>query len=125
MCAQTPPGQAGRRQLPPVAAVTRWEYYDTIWGEAVMKRPEDNPEGYEHCDFTKRAKDLHGRLLLVHGTHDDNVHPQNVWHFIHELIEAGKLFELMIYPMRQHGISDIPARIHLYQTMLDFWKRNL
>ncbi len=64
-------------------------------------------------------------LLLVHGTYDDNVHIQNTWAFADSLIAADKRFEMMIYPMRKHGISDRPARIHLYNTMLDFWKRNL
>lgn len=108
-----------------VAPVTDWTYYDTIWTETVMKRPQDNPEGYEQTNLWRRAKDLSGRLLLVHGTYDDNVHVQNAWHFVHELIGAGKMFDLMIYPMRQHGIADRAARIHLYNTMLEFWRRHL
>ena len=108
-----------------VAPVTDWHHYDTIWAEAYMKRPEDNPEGYEKTSLVKTAKNLHGRLLLVHGTYDDNVHPQNTWAFIDELIKANKMFDLMIYPMRKHGISDDPARIHLYNTMLEFWTKNL
>jgi len=108
-----------------VAAVTDWHYYDTIWAEAFMKRPQDNPKGYERTSLVKSAKNLHGRLFLVHGTYDDNVHPQNAWAFIDELIKAGKMFDLMIYPMRQHGISDDPAQIHLYNAMLEFWTKNL
>ncbi|HEX9974229.1 MAG TPA: S9 family peptidase, partial [bacterium] len=108
-----------------VAAVTDWHYYDSKWAEAAMKRPEDNPEGYEKTSLVKSAKNLSGRLLLVHGTYDDNVHIQNAWAFTDELIKAGKTFDMMIYPMRQHGISDRPARIHLYKTMLEFWKENL
>ncbi|HJU93235.1 MAG TPA: prolyl oligopeptidase family serine peptidase, partial [Pyrinomonadaceae bacterium] len=64
-------------------------------------------------------------LLIVHGSYDDNVHPQNVLAFTDALVKSGKLFELMIYPMRGHGISDPEATLHLYRTMLDFWKRNL
>lgn len=108
-----------------VAAVTDPFYYDTKWAEAIMKLPADNPEAYKKTSLNNVAKDLHGRLLLVHGTYDDNVHIQNAWKFADELIKAGKMFEMMIYPMRQHGISDRPARIHLYKTMLEFWKRNL
>jgi dipeptidyl-peptidase-4 len=63
--------------------------------------------------------------MIVHGTYDDNVHIQNAWRFIDELIRANKQFDMMIYPMRQHGIADPPARIHLYSTMLEFWKKNL
>ena len=108
-----------------VAAVSDWHYYDTRWAETTMKRPEDNPDGYEKTSFVKSAKNLHGRLLLVHGTYDDNVHIQNAWAFTDELIKAGKMFGMMIYPMRKHGISDRPARIHLFNTMLEFWKQNL
>ena len=108
-----------------VAGVTRWEYYDTKWGEASMKRPQDNEKGYKYTDLTRRAKNLSGRLLLVHGTYDDNVHIQNTWHFVDELVKAGKLFEMMIYPMRKHGLEDLPARLHLYRTMVEFWKRSL
>jgi dipeptidyl-peptidase-4 len=108
-----------------VAAVTDWRYYDSAWAEAFMKRPQDNPDGYEKTSLVKRAKDLHGRLLLVHGTYDDNVHPQNAWSFIDELVKAGKMFDLMIYPMRKHGISDDPAQIHLYNRMVEFWTKNL
>ena len=57
-----------------VAPVTDWHYYDTKWAEFGMKRPVDNPEGYESTSFVKTAKNLHGSLLLVHGTYDDNVH---------------------------------------------------
>ncbi len=108
-----------------VAPVTRWQYYDTVWGEAAMKLPQDNPAGYAKTDLTRHAKNLHGRLMIVHGTYDDNVHIQNVWHFVDELIKANKMFDLMIYPMRKHGINDRPARIHLYTRMLDFWSQYL
>jgi dipeptidyl-peptidase-4 len=108
-----------------VAAVTDWHYYDTRWAEAYMKRPVDNPEGYEQTSLVKRAKDLHGRLMLVYGTYDDNVHPQNSQAFMDALIANGTLFDLMIYPMRKHPIDDDPAQIHLFKTMIEFWKRNL
>jgi dipeptidyl-peptidase-4 len=108
-----------------VAAVSDWHYYDTKWAEAMMKTPKANPEGYEKSSHAKRAKNLSGRLLLVHGTYDDNVHPQNTWRFTNELIDAGITFDMMIYPMRKHGIDDDPAQKHLYTTMLEFWNRNL
>ena len=105
-----------------VAAVTDWRYYDTKFAETYMKTPADNPEGYENFSLVRRAKDLHGRLMLVFGSYDDNVHPQNEWSFIDELIKANKPFDLMVYPMRKHPIDDRPARIHLFQKMLEFWK---
>jgi dipeptidyl-peptidase-4 len=108
-----------------VAAVTDPTYYDTRATELMMKSPADNPEGYKRASLVSAAKDLHGRLLLVHGTYDDNVYIQNAWNFTDELIKAGKTFDMMIYPMRKHGITDNPARIHLYKTMAEFWKKNL
>ena len=108
-----------------VAPVSDWRYYDSFYTELVMKRPEDNPEGYRLTSQVESAKDLHGRLLLVHGTFDDNVHPQNSQAFADALIASGTLFETMVYPMRKHGLADRAATLHLYRTMLDFWKRNL
>jgi dipeptidyl-peptidase 4 len=108
-----------------VAPGTDWRYYDTKFTEAYMKPPAENPDGYEHTSLVRRAKDLHGRLLLVFGTYDDNVHPQNGWAFANELVEAGIPFDLMAYPMRKHGIDDRPASIHLFRKMLEFWKERL
>jgi dipeptidyl-peptidase-4 len=108
-----------------VAPVTDWRFYDTKWAEAFLKTPAENPDGYARTSLIRRAGDLHGRLLLIHGTYDDNVHPQNTQAFIDALVKAGKLFDLMIYPMRKHDIGDRPATLHLYRTMLEFWKRNL
>jgi len=107
------------------AARTDWRLYNTTWTEPVMKRPQDNPKGYEESNLNRYAKDLHGRLLIIHGTYDDNVHIQNVWHFIDEVIEAGKMIDMMIYPMRKHGFRDKPALIHRLKTMVDYWDRNL
>lgn len=108
-----------------VAPVTDWHYYDTIYTERYMKRPADNPQGYEQTSHVKRASELHGRLLLVHGTYDDNVHPQNSWAFADGLIEAGITFDMMIYPMRKHGIRDDAAQLHVFKTMAEFWERQL
>jgi dipeptidyl-peptidase-4 len=105
-----------------VAPVTDWHFYDTKFAETYMKTPADNPEGYALFSLLPRAKDLHGRLMLVFGTYDDNVHPQNSWAFIDALIAADKPFDLMVYPMRKHPIEDRPARIHLFEKMLEFWK---
>jgi dipeptidyl-peptidase-4 len=108
-----------------VAPVTDWQYYDTKWAEFAMKKPQDNPEGYKKTSYLDSAKNLHGRLLLVHGTYDDNVHPQNSWAFIDELIEHNVQFDMMFYPMRKHDIKDRPAKRHLYTKMLEFWENNL
>ena len=108
-----------------VAPVTDWRFYDTKWAEFTMKTPSENPEGYTKTSFLESAPNLHGRLLLVHGTYDDNVHPRNSWVFIEELVQAGIQFDMMMYPMRKHGISDRPARRHLFNKMLEFWRDSL
>lgn len=108
-----------------VAPVTDWHFYDTKFTETYMKTPQDNPDGYAHFALIPRAKDLHGRLMLVFGSGDDNVHPQNSWGFVDELVKADKPFDLMVYPMRKHTIDDRPARIHLFEKMLEFWKAYL
>jgi dipeptidyl-peptidase-4 len=105
------------------APVTDWTFYDTKFGESVMRTRESNPEGYAQTSFLSRGKDLHGRLMLIFGTYDDNVHPQNEYAFMDALIAAGKAFEVMVYPMRKHGFVDKPAQIHRANTMLDFWER--
>jgi dipeptidyl-peptidase 4 len=78
-------------------------------------------DGYEKTSLIRRALDLHGRRLLVYGIYDDNVHPQNSQALINEDIAAGKIFEMITYPMCKHQINDPPARNYLFKTMLEFW----
>ena len=108
-----------------VAPVSDWHFYDTIYTERYQDTPQNNPEGYRDTSSVLAASNLTGKLLIVHGTYDDNVHPQNTYAFIDELIEHNMEFEMMLYPWRKHGIRDNPARVHLYSLMLDFWNRNL
>ncbi|RPJ50653.1 MAG: S9 family peptidase, partial [Acidobacteria bacterium] len=79
------------------APVTDWRLYDSIYTERYMGLPAKNREGYEKSSVVKAAKDLHGRLLLVHGLIDDNVHIQNSVMFMYELQQAGKDFDVMFY----------------------------
>ncbi len=108
-----------------VAPVSDWHYYDTIYTERYQGTPQENPEGYKETSAVLAAQKLKGKLLIVHGTYDDNVHPQNTYAFVNQLIANNIQFQMMIYPWRMHGISDTAARIHLYTLMLDFWKKNL
>ena len=107
------------------AGVTDYRFYDTKWGETMMKTEKENLKGFEEASLLQYAKDIHGKILLIHGLQDDNVQIVNTWRFVDELIKANKLFELMIYPMRKHGVADPAGRRHLLNTELDFWKRNL
>jgi len=86
------------------APVTDWRDYDTIYTERYMSTPQDNPDGYVRTSAVEGAKNLNGRLLIAHGTIDDNVHPQNTILFIAALQRANKLFEMAFYPGSRHGI---------------------
>lgn len=108
-----------------VAPVTDWRNYDTIYTERYMGLPEENEEGYKESSPVNSAGRLSGKLLLVHGTADDNVHMQNSIQMVDALIAAGKQFQLMFYPRQKHGIGAPADRLHLYQMMTDFLDRNL
>jgi len=108
-----------------VAPLSDQRFHEPKWAEFAMKMPQVNLDAWEKVSLLKYAKDLHGRLMIVHGTYDDNVRIQNTWAFIDELIKAGINYDMMIYPMRKHGIADTPARIHLFKKMIEFWTRHL
>jgi dipeptidyl-peptidase-4 len=105
--------------------VTDWHNYDTTYTERYMGLPKDNAEQYEKTSVVKSADRLSGRLLLVHGTSDDNVHMQNSIQFIDAMINAGRPFDLQLYPGKTHGIAGPQARIHLFQRMLWQWEQYL
>ena len=108
-----------------VAPVTTQLNYDTIYTERYMGLLKDDKDGYDGSDVTKAAAKLHGSLLLVHGTSDDNVHFQNSVQMINALIEAGKQFRLMIYPNKTHGIAGPAARTHLFHMLEDHFVKEL
>lgn len=87
------------------APVTDWREYDTIYTERYMSTPQDNPEGYKASSAVEAAENLHGRILLIHGAMDDNVHLSNTIKFVDALQRANKQFELMVYPPNRHGIG--------------------
>ena len=106
-------------------SVTDFRLYDSIYTERYMSTPQKNPEGYKRGAPLAAARNLHGKLLLLHGTIDDNVHVQNTIQFAYELQKAGKQFELMLYPKQRHGITDPSQLKHMRQLMTDFVMTNL
>ena len=94
--------------------------YDTIYTERYMQTPQHNPEGYHNSSPRFFAKDLHGKLLLIHGAIDDNVHVQNTIQFAYELQKAGKQFQMMLYPKSRHGVTDPVLVKQMRQMMTDF-----
>jgi dipeptidyl-peptidase-4 len=103
--------------------VTDWSLYDTIYTERYMDTPTENPEGYEFGSVLTHAKGLKGKLLITHGTTDDNVHMQNTMQLISKLENMYKDFDLMIYPSQRHSISP-PKGNHLNREILRFWFRH-
>ena len=104
------------------APVTDWKLYDSIWTERYLDTPEANPKGYEASSPTTHAAALADHLLLVHGTADDNVHPQNSFVMSQAIIEAGALFEELILPRQKHGLSG-KGENHFYSRMTQFFER--
>jgi dipeptidyl-peptidase-4 len=100
-----------------VAPVTDWHNYDSIYTERYMGLPKENAKGYDESSMPRVADKLHGALLLVHGTSDDNVHFQNSIQMIDALIKADKQFRLMVYPGKTHGIAGKAARVHLFEMI--------
>ena len=105
--------------------VTDWRYYDSIYTERYLGLPQKNEKGYQDSSPVKYAGQLKGKLLIAHGTGDDNVHFANTLAVLNDLIEAGKYVEVLAFPGRGHGVSDPPARRVLMQRVTQFFLDNL
>ena len=108
-----------------VAPVTNWRFYDNIYTERYMQKPQENIEGYDQNSPINHVEKLKGDYLLIHGSADDNVHVQNTMEMVSALVKANKQFELFIYPDKNHGIYGGNTRYHLYNKMTDFILNNL
>ena len=107
------------------APVTDWRLYDSIYTERYMGLPKDNQEGYDKGSTLKAAKNLSGKILIMHGTMDDNVHPQNSIMFIDELAKGNKEYSLQLYPAQGHGVSDRWLNWSLQKAKWKFLQENL
>ncbi|HZY90119.1 MAG TPA: S9 family peptidase, partial [Gemmataceae bacterium] len=103
------------------APVTDWRNYDAFYTERYMNTPQENPQGYDRTSVVKAAAKLHGKLLLIHGVRDDNVHVQNTLQLVQALQRADKDFEVMFYPDSRHGIRGR----HYQRLVIDFMRRTL
>jgi len=109
-----------------VAPVTNWRYYDNIYTERYMRKPQDNPTGYDDNSPINHVEKLKGNFMLIHGMADDNVHPHNSYDLITALVAADKEFELMLYPNSNHGIyTGKNTTFHLYKKMTKFYLEHL
>ena len=103
-----------------IAPVTSWRLYDSAYTERYMRRPQVNDYGYEGTDLMKKAAQLQGKLLLVHGLADDNVHAQQSWLYVDALVQAGKQFEMQFYPDDNHFLRNGANYEHLHKRILGF-----
>lgn len=109
-----------------VSFVSDQRLYDATYQERYMGLLEDNARGYHDGSPINYAKNLQGKLMIIHGTADDNVHYQSFEMLVNELIRYNKIFSMMSYPMRSHGIYEREnTTLHLRRTMEKFWKDNL
>jgi len=104
--------------------VTHMRNYDTIYTERYMGLPAENQEGYKASAPVEQADKLKGKLLIVHNIEDDNVLFQNTMQMAEALERAGKLFDMLIYPGKQHGIGG-QFRRQLMEKETEFFEKNL
>ena len=109
-----------------VAPVTSWRYYDTIYTEIYNGLPQNNPKGYDDNSPLSHAEKLSERtqLLIIHGTADDNVHFQNSMEMCRKLNEAGKHYDMMVYPDQNHSMRPTATSL-VRQKMIDYTLDNL
>ena len=108
-----------------VAPVTDWRYYDTVYAARYMLPPSRNPEGYMASAPLNRIGSLNCRLLIMHGTADDNVHLSNTMEYVSRLIAAGKYCDMLLFPNMNHSINGCDTRLMVYSRMLDYFQNNL
>ncbi len=103
-----------------VAPVTHWKFYDSIYTERFLGKPQDNEEGYNQNSPIEFAANLKGNVLLVHGTADDNVHLQNTLAMVNAFTMANKQFDLALYTDRDHGIYGGVTREQLFRKLTNY-----
>jgi dipeptidyl-peptidase-4 len=109
-----------------IAFVANQKFYDTCYQERYMGLPDDNEYGYREGSPITHAHNLQGNLLIIHGSADDNVHYQSCENLIDELIKHNKIFSMMEYPMRSHGIYEREnTSRHLREMMTWYLNNNL
>lgn len=108
-----------------IAAPSDWRFYDTVYTERFMRTPKENADGYNAGSAISRASKLQGKLLLIHGTADDNVHYQNAAEYSEALVQANKQFDMQVYTNRNHSIFGGNTRNHLMNRVADFFLENL
>ena len=108
-----------------IAPVTDWRLYDSAYAERYMRRPQVNEKGYKLSSLTDKGNLLNGKLLIVHGLADDNVHAQNTLLYTESLVQADKQFEMQLYPDDNHFLKKRNNYTHLHRRLMLFLENNL
>tara|TARA_A100001035_G_scaffold139941_1_gene109945 strand:+ start:368 stop:2617 length:2250 start_codon:yes stop_codon:yes gene_type:complete len=108
-----------------VAPVMDFRLYDSIYTERSMGLPKDNKAGYDSTSVLSYVDRFNGKLLVIHGTGDDNVHSQNTTWLVEEFVKHDKQIDVFYYPNRPHGMSGGNARKNLYKKMITYFNENL
>lgn len=108
-----------------IAPVTDWRLYDSAYTERYMRRPQVNDSGYESASLLNKAADLTGKVLIIHGTGDDNVHVQHTMQYIDALVKADKQFEMQLYPDDNHFLRKGNNATHMHNRIINFLQNNL
>ncbi|MBP5545845.1 MAG: DPP IV N-terminal domain-containing protein [Bacteroidales bacterium] len=104
--------------------VIDWKWYEIMYGERYMDTPQENPEGYEANCLLNKAKNLEGRLLVIHGAEDNTVVWQHSLEFIERCINNYKQVDYFVYPHHEHNVLG-RERLHLYQKMFQYYEDHL
>ena len=107
-----------------VAPPTCWRYYDSVYTERFMRTPQENASGYDESPIS-RASQLHGSLLICHGSADDNVHLRNTSEYTEALVQADKDFKYMVYTNRNHSIYGGNTRNHLFRQITQWFEKEM
>lgn len=107
------------------APVTSWDGYDTHYTERYMGTPTDNPSGYRESAIFEHVGNMKGKLMLVHGLIDENVHFRHTARLINRLISAGKDYDLLLFPDERHSPRRIRGRIYMEQRISDYFVKHL
>lgn len=108
-----------------VAPVTDWKFYDTVYSERYMRTPGENADGYRAASVLERCKELKGQVIVIHGTADDNVHPQNTFELTETWVQEDIPFDMHLYTNRDHSIRGGNSNHYIYNQLYRYLRRNL
>merc|ERR1712038_26682 len=107
------------------APVTSWDGYDTHYTERYMGLPSENASGYHEAAVFQHIQNMRGKLMIIHGLIDENVHFRHTARLINRLISGGKDYDLLIFPDERHSPRRVRDRVYMEKRMSDYFVKNL